>query len=94
MVTAALSSQFLKMLRYHACVAERMDEASMASALGLNPFIMRREYGRYARNYPVKSCMKAVAILKEFDYRSKSNTRGEASDGELLVELVSRLLAC
>lgn len=94
MVGAALSSQFLKMLRYHACAAQRMDEATMAATLGLNPFIMRRDYGRYARNYPLKSCMKAVAILKEFDYRSKSNARGEASDGDLLVELVSRLLAC
>lgn len=94
MITAALSGQFLKMLRYHACLADRMDEASMAAALGLNPFIMRRDYGRYAHKYPLKSCMKAVATLKEFDYRSKSNARGEASDAELLSELVSRLLSC
>ena len=94
MIVAALSSQYLKMLRYHACLADRMDEASMAAALGLNPFIMRRDYGRYARNYPLKSCMKAVATLKEFDYRSKSNARGEASDADMLSELVSRLLSC
>ncbi len=94
MVTAALSNQFLKLLRYHACQADRLSEADTAAATGLNPFIMRKEWGGYARKYPAKSCMKAIAILKEFDYRSKSNTRGEASDGDLLSELVSRLLAC
>ncbi len=94
MITAALSGQFLKLLRYHACRLDSMPESEIAAATGLNPFIMKRDYTRYARNYPLKSCMKAVAVVKEFDYRSKSNTRGEASDADLLSELVSRLLAC
>ncbi|MBO4558212.1 MAG: DNA polymerase III subunit delta [Bacteroidales bacterium] len=94
LITAALANQFLKLLRYDACAAARMPEAEIAATIGLNPFIMRRDYTQYARKYPVKSCMKAVAILKEFDYRSKSNTRGEATDGDLLSELVSRLLVC
>ena len=94
MVVASLSSQFLKLLRYHACLADRMDEAQTAAALGLNPYIMKRDYTRYARKYPLKSCMKAVSILKEFDYRGKSNARGEASDADMLSELVSRLLGC
>lgn len=92
MVVASLSSQYLKLLRYHACIADRMDESSTAAALGLNPFIMKRDYTRYARKYPLKSCMKAVATLKEFDYRGKSNARGEATDADMLSELVSRLL--
>ena len=94
MVSAALGNQFLKLMRYHACQSARMGEGETAAATGLNPYIMKRDWSRYARNYPIKSCMKAIAILKEFDYRSKSNARGEASDGELLSELVSRLLAC
>ena len=94
MIVASLASQFLKLLRYHACQAERMGETETAATLGLNPFIMRRDYTRYVRNYPLKSCMKAVATLKEYDYRSKSNARGEASDADLISELVSRLLAC
>lgn len=94
MVVASLASQYLKLLRYHACIAERMGEAETAATIGLNPFIMKRDYTRYARNYPLKSCMKAVSIIKEFDYRGKSNARGEASDADLLSELVSRLLSC
>ena len=94
MVVASLASQYLKLLRYHACQAEGMSETEMAAATGLNPFIMRRDYTRYARNYPLTSCMKAVATIKEFDYRGKSNARGEASDADMISELVSRLLAC
>ena len=73
---------------------DRMDEAQIAATIGLTPFIMKRDYTRYARKYPLKSCMKAVATLKEFDYRGKSNARGEATDADMLSELVSRLLAC
>lgn len=94
LVVASLASQFLKLLRYHACIADRMDEGQTAAATGLNPFIMKRDYTRYARKFPLKSCMKAVATIKEFDYRGKSNARGEATDADMLSELVSRLLAC
>ena len=94
LVVASLANQYLKLLRYHACLNDRMDETQIASTIGLNPFIMKRDYTRYARKYPLKSCMKAVAILKEFDYRGKSNARGEATDADMLSELVSRLLAC
>ena len=94
LIVASLASQFLKLLRYHACLAERMSEADIAATIGLNPFIMRRDYSKYARNYPLKSCMKAVSIIKEFDYRGKSNARGEASDADMMSELVSRLLTC
>ena len=94
LVVASLANQYLKLLRYHACLSDRMDEAQIAATIGLNPFIMKRDYTRYARKYPLKSCMKAVATLKEFDYRGKSNARGEATDADMLSELVSRLLAC
>ena len=45
------------------------------------------------RNYPVKKTMRAIALLREYDRRSKSNTRGEASDGDLLKELIAKILA-
>ena len=36
--------------------------------------------------------MKVIAVLREYDYRSKSNARGSADDGELMLELISRIL--
>lgn len=91
LVMGALSSHFLKIMRYHAAVADRAPRTEIASAVGINPYFLG-EYETAARNYPLKRCMKVIAILREYDYRSKSNARGEADDGELLLELVSRIL--
>jgi hypothetical protein len=37
--------------------------------------------------------MRIIALLKDYDQRSKSNTRGEATDGDLLKELTAKILA-
>ena len=60
--------------------------------LGINPYFAG-EYDTAIRNYPVKKTMRAIALLREYDRRSKSNTRGEASDGDLLKELIAKILA-
>ena len=91
LIMGALSSHFIKLLRYHAAVADRASRAEIAQAIGINPYFIG-EYETAARNYPLKKCMKVIATLREYDYRSKSNARGSADDGELLMELVSRIL--
>ena len=88
---ATLAGQFIKLLRYHACREQRMSDSEISAELGVNPYFMR-DYARYAKNYPLKSCMAAIAVLREYDSRSKSNARGSATDGELLIEIVSRLM--
>ena len=60
--------------------------------LGINPYFAG-EYDTAVRNYPVKKTMRVIALLKDYDRRSKSNTRGEATDGDLLQELVAKILA-
>lgn len=91
MTISTLAGQFIKLLRYHACREQRMSDSEISAELGVNPYFMR-DYARYGKNYPVKSCMAAIAILREYDTRSKSNARGSASDGDLLVEVISRLM--
>lgn len=91
MTMAALSSYFIRLLRYHALCQSGISSQEALSNLGINPYFSG-EYVSAARNFPVKKTMKVVAILKEFDYKSKSNLRGNASDGELLQELVAKIL--
>ena len=91
MVMGALSSHFIKILRYHAAVADHASRQEIASAIGINPYFIG-DYEAAARNYPLKKCMKVIAVLREYDYRSKSNARGSADDGELMLELISRIL--
>lgn len=45
-----------------------------------------------ATNYPLMKTMQVISLLREYDYKSKSNGRGDATDGELLLELISKIL--
>lgn len=90
MTVAALASHFLKILRYNALAQAGVQRAEILSQLGINPYF-GAEYDRAVRNYPLRKSMAAISILKEYDRRSKSNARGNASDGDLLTELISQL---
>ncbi len=91
MTLAALSSHFIKLLRYHALSMSSVPRGEVLSQLGINPYFAG-EYEKAAANYPVRKVMKVISILREYDARSKSALRGEATDGALLGELVSMIL--
>ena len=92
MIMAALSNHFLRLLRYHALQQEGVPRNEILSQLGINPYF-GGEYDQATRNYPLRKTMKVISLLREYDQRSKSNARGSASDGELLNELISKILA-
>ena len=92
MTVAALSGHFIRLLRYHALLQSGASRNDILAQLGINPYFAG-EYDTAVRNYPVKKTMRAIALLREYDRRSKSNTRGEASDGDLLKELIAKILA-
>ena len=45
------------------------------------------------RNYSGRALMRIIALLKEYDFKSKSSDSGVATDGELLIELVIKILS-
>ena len=90
MIMAALSSHFIRILRYHALLQEGTSRNEILSQLGIHPYF-GSEYDTAIRHYPVKKTMKVIAILKDYDQKSKSNSRGNATDGELLQELVLKI---
>ncbi len=92
MTMAALTSHFLRLLRFHALLQAGESRAEILSHLGINPYFAG-EYDTAIRNYPIKKTMRVISLLKEYDQRSKSNTRGEATDGDLLKELTAKILA-
>lgn len=91
MTMAALSSHFLKILRFHALQEAGLQRGEILSQLGINPYFAS-EYDTALRNYPLRRNMKVISILREYDGRAKSNTRGLATDGELLTELIGKIL--
>ena len=92
MTMAALTGHFIRLLRFHALLQAGQSRNEILAQLGINPYF-GGEYDAALRNFPARKTMRAISLLKEYDQRSKSNTRGEASDGDLLKELTAKLLA-
>jgi DNA polymerase-3 subunit delta len=88
----SLFFHFSKLLRYHSMDQKtRSNPGAVASALGINPYFVK-DYETAASNYTLRKTMEAIAIIRKFDSMSKSNERGEASDSDLLRELITRII--
>ena len=94
MAVSAIFTHFSRILKY-ASLKEKTrypDKTQTAGALqGVNPFFWK-EYDAAVANYPTSKAMAAVSLLCDYDYKGKGGDAGEATPGELLVELVAKLL--
>ncbi|CAN5433188.1 DNA polymerase III subunit delta [soil metagenome] len=86
---ASLNSFFVKLLRYHGLEDKSKDSA--ARALGVNPFFVN-DYIAAARNYPMEKIKAISGFLREYDLRSKGIDNASADDGELMKELIWKIL--
>ncbi|HEU4718192.1 MAG TPA: DNA polymerase III subunit delta [Bacteroidia bacterium] len=86
---AALYNYFVKVLRYHGLENKAKD--SVARALGVNPFFVN-DYAAAARNYPVGKLKAIFSFLREYDLRSKGVDNASAEDGDLMKEMVWKIL--
>ena len=69
------------------------DRTAVAAAMqGVNPYFWK-EYDIAVANYPVRKAMEVISLLCEYDYKGKGGDAGEATPGELLVELTSKILS-
>lgn len=93
LATAPLYTHFYRILKYEAALLKNpaLSKADRAKLLGVNPYFME-EYDVAARNYPIRRCMKVISLLEEYDFKGKGGGSGEASQGDLLMELVSKIL--
>jgi DNA polymerase-3 subunit delta len=64
---------------------------SVASALKINPYFVN-EYITAARNYPMRKVSEVITVLHEFDVKSKGVGSNAASEGQLLKEMLVRIL--
>ena len=94
MAVSALYTHFTRILRYGALKEKNRypDRTEAAAALqGVNPYFWK-EYDTAVANYPVPKAMAAISLLCEYDYKGKGGDSGEVTPGELLTELVVKLL--
>ena len=79
---------FSKLLVFHS-IKERSRE-NIAKSLGINPFFIP-EYQLAAKNYPMHKVVNIIALLREYDLKSKGSG-SLASEGDLLKELVYKII--
>lgn len=86
---ALLFSFYSKLLIMHG-TRDKSDQA-LTSALGIRPFALK-EYKVAARNYPLGKVMESIGLLRLADLRSKGVNSGAMTEGQILKELVFKLM--
>ncbi len=81
---------FAQLLHYHGL--NDKSSRSVASALRINPYFVN-EYITAARNYPMKKVSMIISTLREFDVKSKGVGANAVPQGDLLKELLVRIMS-
>jgi DNA polymerase III subunit delta len=86
---ALLSMFFSNLMLYHYLVDK--SPSSAASELGVAPFRLK-EFSEAARNYNAFKTMTIISLLREYDAKSKGFGSRNVPDGELLKELLYKIM--
>lgn len=84
-----LNTFFIQLLKYHGL--ENKQERNVAIALGISPYFVK-DYIVAARNFPMKKVSRIISILRDFDLKSKGVGANALFQGELLKELLAKLM--
>jgi len=84
-----LYSFFSKVLLYQHLPDQ--SRSNTAAVLGVHPFFVQ-DYKMTAKNYPVQKIISIIAILREYDLKSKGVDHISVPDGELMKEMIYRIL--
>lgn len=86
---STLHGFFLKVMTYHFAPDKNPD--SLAVLMKVNKFFLK-DYQLAAKNYPPKKISSIFELLNEYDLKSKGVNNPSLEDGELLKELVYKIL--
>jgi DNA polymerase-3 subunit delta len=89
-VTVALLFNFFSQLLHLHGMSDK-NPRSVASALKVNPYFVN-EYLVAARNYPMRRVSSVIGLLREFDVKGKGVGSNAVPQGDLLKELLVRIL--
>lgn len=82
---------FLNLLTYHYQKKSTPNTQEMAKLLGVHPFFMK-DYLDGGRTYNAMKCATIISLLREYDMKSKGVGNANISDGELLKELIFKIM--
>jgi len=86
---SSMYSFFCKVLNYHYLADKSPKNA--ASVLQINPFFVK-DYEQTSKKYNIKKIVEIISILREYDLKSKGVGNVSATHGDLLREMVFKIL--
>ncbi len=86
---AGLFFFFSKVLKFH--FLQDKSKANVAKELGISPFLTDN-YTKAAKSYPIKKLVEIIALLREYDAKSKGVGNVSTSGPELQRELIYKIL--
>lgn len=89
-IIGMLVNYFRKLLVYHS-IENKSDRNAVAQKLGVSPFFIN-DYANAARNYSLDKAVSIISMMREYDLRSKGARGGSTGNGDLLRELVFKIL--
>ncbi|MDL2228542.1 DNA polymerase III subunit delta [Bacteroidales bacterium OttesenSCG-928-K03] len=84
-----LYQYFVKIMKVH--FINDKSKGNLASALGVNPYFVK-DYTTAAANFPPKKISSIFLILQEYDMKSKGVSNVNSSQGELMKEMIYKIL--
>ena len=84
-----LYSFFSNILKLH--YLKDKSQNNIASVLRVNPFFVK-DYQTAARNYNIRKAVKIIEYLRDYDLKSKGVDSASTSPGELIKELIFKIL--
>ncbi|MFT5969685.1 MAG: DNA polymerase-3 subunit delta [Flavobacteriales bacterium] len=85
--TSVLYSFFSKLLLFHGL----KNKSDAVKVMGVNPYFIK-DYEMAARNFDLRKSVRIIGYLRDADARSKGIGNTSTSDGELLKELLFKIL--
>ena len=89
MILPAIYNYFTKLLQVK--LASCKTEKEVANVLGIHPFIAK-EYLKAVQNYNQNKLLHIPSYLRETDLKAKGVNNNSTPDGELLKELVFKII--
>ena len=89
-IMGALLTFFRKLLLYHS-IENKSNTNEIARVLGVNPYFVG-DYTTAGRNYSLDKVVFIISLMRECDLRSKGARGGSTENGELLRELIYKIL--
>ncbi len=84
-----LYAYYCKILKLHYATDKSKD--NVASFMGISPYYVD-DYFEATRRYNIRKCVENIAILREFDLKSKGYNSGDVSQKDLYREMIFKLM--